>query len=63
MNLGDKVKDAITGFEGIVTTRCEYLHGSPRVLVEAKVSAEGKLNSEWFDESRVTLITPNISAQ
>ena len=53
--LGGKVKDPITGFEGIVTTRCEYLHGPPRVLVEAKVH-DGKLNSEWFDESRLTVI-------
>lgn len=55
VNLGDKVRDPVTGFEGVVTTRCEYLHGVPRVLVEAKVH-DGKLNSEWFEESRVTVI-------
>ena len=53
VNLGDKVRDPVTGFEGVVTTRCEYLHGPPRVLVESKVGNDGKLNSEWFDETRV----------
>ena len=53
IKLGSKVRDTITGFSGVATARSGYLHGSPRVLVEGRVTAEGRLNSDWFEESRL----------
>jgi hypothetical protein len=49
--LGQKVKDSVTGFVGTLTARCVYLHGSPRVVVEG--IADGKPVELWIDESRV----------
>lgn len=55
--LGSKVKDNISGFVGIATARCEYLHGLPRVEVTASVSDENKFEGErWFDESRLSAV-------
>ena len=51
MKLGDSVIDSVTGFGGTITARCEYLHGTPRVLVER--SPGDKEDTRWYDESRV----------
>jgi hypothetical protein len=54
VNLGDKVKDNITGFWGIVTARCEYLYGCVRVQVTSKKLDEKNKEIElWFDEQRL----------
>lgn len=34
IKLGDKVKDKISGFEGLATARSEFLYGCVRILVE-----------------------------
>jgi len=51
-----KVKDCVTGFEGIVTARSEYLTGCRQYLVTpTKLKDDGEtLNSIWFDEDRLT---------
>lgn len=50
--LGTKVRDKVSGYEGIVTARVEYLHGEARVEVE-RVRSDLGLSKEWFEESRV----------
>lgn len=55
VQLGSKVKDVITGFEGIATARAEYLHGMPRCLVEAP-SRDGKFQEAWLEESRLETV-------
>jgi hypothetical protein len=47
------VRDTVTGFAGVATSRTEYLTGGPRIQVEAMV--DNKPTSEWFDESRLTV--------
>ena len=52
--LGKKVKDKITGFEGVVTGRVEYLTGCNQCLVQPKVGKDGGFkDSQWFDEQRL----------
>jgi hypothetical protein len=54
VKLGSKVKDSITGYEGIAVQRIEYLYGCVRIGVEGKVGADGKVPGiEYFDEQRV----------
>lgn len=53
--LGAKVRDGITGFEGVVTGYVQYLTGCNQVLVMGR-SVEGKpADAVWFDEQRVTV--------
>lgn len=57
VKLGDKVKDVITGFEGIATGWLQYIHGCKRLLIAPPVDKDGKLlDGQWFDEQRVELI-------
>lgn len=41
--LGQKVKDLVSGAEGIVTQYTQYMHGCPRIAVQAPVGADGKI--------------------
>lgn len=56
IKLGTTVRDVITGFEGVVTGRAEYLTGCAQVQVVPRVlDKDGKRrDSEWFDEQRVS---------
>lgn len=56
INLGDKVKDKITGFEGIAVARVEYLTGCTRYEVKPdKLKDEKTIDSEWIDERQLTV--------
>ena len=56
-NLGDELKDIITGFSGIVVARSEYLTGCRHYgICPTAVSKEGKVPEwEWLDETRLEL--------
>jgi len=55
--LGDKVKDTVTGFTGIVVSITEYLQGCKRISVAAKVK-QNALPGDWanFDMPQVKVI-------
>ena len=57
VQIGDNVKDTITGFAGVVTAKTEYLFGSPRMLVEAIPEDGGKPVSEWFEMARLEKVS------
>lgn len=57
MNLGDKVKDQVTGFTGIVIARTTFLHGCVRCGVQSDKLKDGKpMESQWIDEPQLTLV-------
>jgi len=52
--LGDRVKDRVTGFTGIVACRTEYLNGCIRIGVQHEKPVKGRpLDLEHFDEPQV----------
>ncbi len=54
MDLGAKARDTISGFSGIVTARCVYLHDTTSVqLTATEVNADGETLSNWYPEKRV----------
>ena len=54
---GNKVRDVITGFTGVVTTWTEELYGEPTVGVTSTELHEGKPIRDYaFAESRIELI-------
>ena len=54
IKLGDKVKDSITGFTGIVIARATYLNGCISCEVESTKLKDGApLKCHWFDEQRL----------
>lgn len=57
IELGDKVKDSVSGFTGIVLAQHNYLHGCKRFSVQPAVEKDGKFpDSVSFDEPQLILI-------
>ena len=61
-NLGDKVKDAITGFSGIIIGRTEWLNRCVRYGIQSeKLTKENKLpESQWIDEEQLLLVKAGV---
>jgi hypothetical protein len=54
IKLGTKVRDKITGFEGIATSRTEFLYGCIRIGVTPKMDKDGRLGDvQHFDEPQL----------
>jgi len=60
INLGDKVRDLVTGFEGIAVARTEWLNGCFRVTLQSDcLDKDGKVTpSETFDEPQLDVLIP-----
>ena len=54
--MGSKVKEVVTGFEGIITGRTEYITGCRQYLVTSQECKAGKTaQSIWYDEDRLVV--------
>jgi len=61
IDLGDRVKDPITGFTGIVTCITYWLHGCVRVGVQPEVLHEGKpVEDRYFDEAQMRIVSKRV---
>ncbi len=61
IEMGDKVKDLISGFEGIATGRSEWLYGCTRITVTPQDLHEGKpVEAQWFDEEQLEVVARNV---
>ena len=57
IKLGQKVKDTITGLEGIVVAKTKWLHGCVRITIQPKVGEDGKVPDNYsFDEPQAEII-------
>lgn len=57
IKLGDKVKDPISGFEGVVVGRTDWLWGCVQLGVQPAALHEGKpVERQWFDETALEVI-------
>ena len=58
--LGDKVKDSITGFTGVVVASTTWINGCTRLTVQPSgMTKEGKIfETETFDDTQLLVITP-----
>ena len=58
VKLGDRVKDIISGFEGIATGRIEYLYGCSQIqIVPETMDKDGKKrDAQWLNEQRVVIV-------
>ncbi len=58
IQLGDKVKDTVTGFTGIAIGRTTWLHGCDRVVVQPPVKKDGTLGeNQQFDEPSLVIVS------
>ena len=59
ITLGSKVRDQITGMEGVAVCRSDWLHGCTRWGVQPEELHEGKpLEPQFFDEPQLEVIVP-----
>ncbi len=63
IELGQRVKDKITGFEGIATARVEYLTGCIQYCLKPeKLDEKGKMiEGEYIDEGQLELLGDGIN--
>ena len=62
IELGSKVRDSISGLEGIATSRTEWLYGCVRVGVTPTELHEGKPVGELgFDEDQLALVKDKVT--
>jgi hypothetical protein len=59
--MGAHVKDRLTGFEGVVIARADYLDGTKGYSLQARSTVDGKVVSEeWIGEGRLELVNATI---
>ena len=57
IELGDLVKDIVTGFQGVATTRSEYINGCVQYYVRPQKLHEGKrIDGCWLDEGQLKVV-------
>lgn len=57
VELGQKVRDRITGVEGIATARTEWLYGCTRILVQPQEVKDGKpAEAMYVDEPQCEIL-------
>lgn len=56
IKVGQKVKEVVTGFTGIVTGRAEYLTGCAQILIQPPCQDGKYTDSLWFDETRCEIV-------
>lgn len=62
IELGKLAKDKVTGFQGIVTGRAQYLTGCTQYVVVPPVAVGGGFqHGEWFDEGRLEVVGDGVS--
>lgn len=55
--LGQKARDRITGFTGIVIARTEWLHGCTRITIQPSALHEGKpIDTQTVDEAQCEVV-------
>jgi hypothetical protein len=61
IGLGDEVADVLTGFQGVVMARIEYLTGCAQVSVLPRSESKSELKvAEWFDIERIELVAAGV---
>jgi hypothetical protein len=59
---GDLVKDTITGFQGVVIGRTDWLNGCVRMVVQPKELKDGKpIDALTFDVEQLELVAPKVA--
>lgn len=61
--LGAVAQDTISGFEGVVVCRSEWLYGCVRLTVQPREMHDGKpVDTQTFDEPQLINVTPDAEA-
>lgn len=57
LKLGDKAKDTISGFSGVIVAMTEWLNGCRRITIQPQELFEGKpVDNQTFDAEQVAKV-------
>ena len=57
IQLGDKARDTVTGFEGICVARTDWISGCARLTLQPPTGKDGKIpDAQTFDEPMLALV-------
>lgn len=61
IRFGNRVRDIVTGFEGIVTARVEFINGIVNYLVSPPVAEDGDMREDmWVSACRIEYIDEGV---
>lgn len=63
IELGQKAKDKITQFEGILTAKITYLYGCNQYCIVPPAKDGEVKEGQWFDEGRIEITGPGVTAK
>lgn len=63
IQLGKLARDKVTGFEGIIIGRCQYLTGCDQFGLTPPAKDGETKGTQWFDEGRVEVIGDGLSVE
>lgn len=58
--LGKEAKSKVSGFEGVVTARCEYLYAPARVCLTAKSKDCKSPEEYWTEEADIEFVDNDV---
>jgi hypothetical protein len=61
--LGSRIRDKVTGIEGIATAKGIYMNGCIYYMLESTKKPDGTIFLDWVDQGRVRLIDDGILAE
>ena len=64
ITLGEEVKDKVSGFKGIATSRVEYLNGCIQYGVTPKVEKHNKkVDTCYIDEDQLVVVSTGVNTK
>lgn len=61
IKLGQKVKDKVTGFEGIAVSRVEYLNGCIQYCVKPFMTKKGEMpEGQYIDDNQLKVLGKGV---
>jgi len=61
IELGNKVRDAVTGFVGIATARWEFLNGCRQFQITGQVAKDGEIRTVDVDAEQVKYVAQGVA--
>ena len=63
IKLGQKVRDIVTGLEGVATARIEYLNGCVQYCIKPPIRDGKSSDAEYIDHQQLEVVDDGVHAQ
>lgn len=64
IQLGNKVRDKVSGFRGIAIGRAVYLNGCTHIMIQPTLDKDGKyVDAHWFDDVQLQILDGGLEIE